>query len=246
LGLGHNNSEAVRGNEDEFSEQLREVERNAAKNIVKSRKQGESIAFRILNNARALAEMAYESNRTKGLPPVACKAGCSWCCSQLVRISATEAVSITNHLQKMKDAAKRDAIIERLRRLDAKSRGSTVEERDALHTPCAFLTEASCEIYETRPMACSWYTSWYLEECKERSRVGVNHAEVHMDRARTIVYSAVRDGTEEGLSEAIPGMDKTDLELTAAVVDALEWDDPEAEWLSGNPIFAKAHISERD
>jgi hypothetical protein len=47
----------------------------------------------------------------------------------------------------------------------------------------------------------------------------------------------------EGLAEAFPQAGQVPLELTTAVVDALEWDDPEAEWQSGRQIFANAHIN---
>ncbi|HTV06468.1 MAG TPA: YkgJ family cysteine cluster protein [Acidobacteriaceae bacterium] len=230
------------GNEDEFSRQLGQVERRAVKSIVESAKPDTGIAFRILNNSRTLAEMAYESNRSPDAKPVACKENCRWCCYQSVRISAVEAVSIANYLRGIKDTAERDAMTERLQRLDATTRGLLPEVRNETQASCAFLTDSRCGIYPVRPMACSWYTSWDLEECKVRYEIGVEKSDIHMDHARTVVYSAVREGMKEGLVEAVPHLEKTDLELTAAVVDALKWENPEAEWLAGNPIFANAHM----
>ncbi len=237
-------SEAADENKDEFSRQLCDITRGAVKHIVESGS-GTNVAFPILNNARALAEMAYESNRTEGAKPVACKEGCDWCCYQRVRVSAVEAVSIVNYLLQMKDAERRAALIARVRELDAVSRGLRNDERDALHVPCAFLVDRRCEIHEVRPMACSWYTSWFVEECVIRQQAGIAHSKIHADPARTVAYDAVRKGMVEGLAGAIPGAGEANLELIAAVADALDWDNPESEWLAGKPIFAKAHISKK-
>jgi Fe-S-cluster containining protein len=227
--------------EDAFSSQLREAEIHGVQGILASDSSPKAV-FRIINNASGLAEMAYENARESNAVPIACKEGCWWCCHQTVRITAPEAIRIAAFIRMMTDTVARDEMVEKLRELDKGTRGITPEARAKLHIPCAFLRDGSCGIYGVRPLACEWYTSYRVEDCIEGYRVGFMNADVYGDRARTLVYDAVRTGLVEGLTEALPGLDMAPLELTAAVADALSSPEAAAEWRAGGPVFEHAHL----
>ncbi|HEX4067539.1 MAG TPA: YkgJ family cysteine cluster protein [Acidobacteriaceae bacterium] len=234
-------AEERRENEDAFSAQLREAESHGVKSILANDASSMAI-FRILDSASGLAEMAYENARASNTRPVACKAGCSWCCYQTVGVTAPEAIRIARHLRAMKDAGAREAMLEKLRSVNEAARGTTAEARDKLQMPCAFLIDGRCGIYPVRPLACVEYTSFDVEDCVKDYHSGYATTTARCDRARSLVYKAVRTGMEDGLSGALPESDTAPLELSAAVADALSSPDPAAEWMAGKPVFERAHL----
>jgi Fe-S-cluster containining protein len=142
----------------------------------------------------------------------------------------------------MEDDAARTSAIERLRALDKKTRGLTPQGRAKLHEPCAILKDRSCMVYAVRPLVCAEFTSFDVKDCIKGYHAGFMNVSVVGDRRNKHVYEAVRQGLEQGLSEALPEPDTADLELTAAVVDALDSPDAAAEWLAGGPVFEGAHL----
>jgi Fe-S-cluster containining protein len=231
-----------RGKEKLFSTQLRDAERNAVKNIA-THDHSSGAIFRIIDSACGVAETVYQDNRFAKTRAIACKEGCAWCCYQTVRVAAPEAFRIARFVQALGKTA-REAVMERLRDLDKRTRGLTASARAKLREPCAFLKDNRCMIYPVRPMVCAEFTSFDVKDCERGYRVGFMHTGVTSERARTVVYGAVRAGLTQGLREALPEADTTPLELTAAVVDVLNSPDAAADWLSGGKVLEGAHLAE--
>ncbi|MGB0123133.1 MAG: YkgJ family cysteine cluster protein [Silvibacterium sp.] len=227
-----------------FSQQIQEAECNAVTRLAAD-DHSSKIVFRIINNAQGFAETAYEMNRSPGPSRVVCKEGCNWCCYQSVHVSAPEAFRIAGFLMALQETARTEAV-DRLRELDRRTRGLTPAERAALKPPCPFLSDGRCMIYPVRPLNCAGFTSFNVEDCKASYHEGFLHARVIGERARTLVYRAVRSGLAKGLREALPESDTAPLELTAAVVNALSSPEALREWLAGRPVFEGAHFVEEE
>jgi hypothetical protein len=118
----------------------------------------------------------------------------------------------------------------------------TPKARAKLRVPSAFLADGRCTIYPVRPLACAEFTSFDVQVCKRGQRIGFKPGSVIHEKARMLVYYAVQQGLTDGLRDALPGTDTTPLELTSAVVSALDSSDAEASWISGGNVFAKAHL----
>ena len=234
-----------REKEKEFCDQLRDVERNVVKSIIADGPKPSAL-FRIIESSSGLAETVYEQTRGDSPSQVACKEGCFWCCHQTVAITAPEAFRIAEFLLNLEDEGLRNELIEKAHELDGKTRGRTWRERAGMHAPCAFLKNQRCMIYSVRPLNCAGFTSFYLEDCKKAYREGFGTACITSEKARDLVFRAVRQGLEQGLSEALPESDMAKLELTSAVVDALSSPDAAANWLAGRPVFQGAHIIEEE
>lgn len=231
------------GNEGAFTAQLRQRECNNVKAMVAG-DCSPRMVLRVVENAHALAEMVFEDNRQPEAPQVACRAGCSWCCRQTVMVTAPEVLRIVNFIQGMEEGT-RERAITRLRDLDSRTRGLGARAREKVRTPCAFLENHRCTIYQARPLVCSQFTSLNVKDCIRGYYEGFAEKRcVATEPARTVVFRAVRGGMREGLSEALPAADTECLEMTAAVVDALEWPDATASWIAGEPVFAKAHLAD--
>lgn len=187
-----------------------------------------------------------------GQAPIACGAGCAWCCHQHVAIAPPEAVAIARHVERRFTPEQRAALEERIKALDTVTRGATVAERARLKQPCAFLVEGACSIYEARPLRCrrvhsrdAGYCRWTMENPDEAAA---------LRKQRTgpgpyVVPSArIMDSALRGLARACRdhGVSVETLELTAAARIALSVPEVEQHVLNGEPVFAAALLAEAD
>lgn len=77
----------------------------------------------------------------------ACKKGCSHCCNIAVTLSRTEALHIASEIGLSINESSESDVEKTRSELD-------ISHREIYGTPCVFLKEGSCSIYENRPLAC--------------------------------------------------------------------------------------------
>lgn len=203
---------------------------------------------RVAEAARAQGERLWRDLRpgvvAKG--GFACRSGCSWCCNQQVAALPVEALVIADHIDTAFAPAERAALIERLTKLDATSRGLSALARARLKQPCALLVEGRCSIYSVRPLRCRGLYSRDAEICKWAAE---NPDEDHRTRRQRrlqgpfVIESAmIMDTVARGLATAChdSGLGAETLELIAATRIALETPDAAQRYAAGEPIFAAA------
>jgi Fe-S-cluster containining protein len=195
----------------------------------------------VIEHASWFAEETSKAKRDPKTPPVECKEGCYWCCFQAIPLTACEVFRISRFLSSRTDESKKE-FIEKLRKLDQKIHGRCLAERAKLNMPCAFLDSGRCSIYSVRPLACAEFTSFDVQDCKQGKRVGFEPLSIIHEKARMLVYYAVEEGLVMGLREALQEADHSPLELTVAVLCALESPNAEDLWLAGGKVFAHAHL----
>jgi len=107
----------------------------------------------------------FEAVKADGAP-VACAAGCTFCCHLRVGVFAHEAIALLAYLQttatRDEATAIRERVLENARRID----GMTVAEHYAARLPCAFLVNGRCAAYDVRPSACARYHSLSRARCE--------------------------------------------------------------------------------
>src|SRR6185369_7219379 len=129
-----------------------------ALDAARSSKAGERLAgmaaavHKLADEVWANVRNDVESARTR--PQIACAAGCSACCSQLVAVAPVEAAAIAQFVARTFSDEQDAELVARLRALDALTRGKTALERARLRQSCAFLVEGRCSIYAARPLRC--------------------------------------------------------------------------------------------
>ena len=169
--------------------------------------------------------------------PVACKAGCPWCCYLPVGITAAEAIRIAEYLQATLPHEEIGAVQEQIAELDEHTRHMDEDARALARLPCALLDHKMCSAYPVRPLACIAWNSFDADACKAAwytSMPGV--VPTHMLRYQAAM--SVRRGLREGLMDA--GLDGRKLDLTTALRIALETPGAVNCWLGGEPVFAPA------
>lgn len=227
--------------EDSLAESWRAAEEEAVCTLLANECSPDQVQF-VLSNASGFAEAMTQKHRDPHGTPVACKDGCSWCCYQLVRVSAPEVFQIVRHIETGLSPEARTEVVDRLRKLDRATRGVTPQGRVRIPKSCAFLVDGMCSIYSVRPLACAEFTSYEVNDCKRGKRLGFKSGGVIHEKARMIAFNSIQQGLADGLRRALPETDTAWLELTAAVLQAIDTPQAEQVWLSGGKVFAGAHL----
>jgi hypothetical protein len=125
---------------------------------------GEDCAAVTAHVARVLDE-AFAAAAAAGAP-LACAAGCAWCCHLRVSAFAHEAAAIVHFLRARLTPAEAAAARERIVANAARIERMTVAEHYAARMPCALLVDGRCRAYEVRPSACAAHHSLSRERCE--------------------------------------------------------------------------------
>ena len=168
---------------------------------------------------------------------VACKRGCSYCCSLQVQVAPAEAFTLAEWLRKNFSAERRSAVTARLRDNAAKTRAMGDAMRKRSNLPCALLgDDGACTAYEARPAQCRRFHSMNLEICKasyanpaDDSIESPNHPAVAHNAAVIVTQAnqAVRDA----------GLDATPVDMNLALLEALENPKAWRRWRDGKKPF---------
>lgn len=159
--------------------------------------------------------------------PAACGRGCHYCCRTLVTATAPEILRVAQAVRARPDMAAR------VRTAAAKATPST-----APHTsrpPCPVLEAEICSLYEARPLACRSLLSQSLDACMrifvQDVAEPVPHVRPSMEIRATLILMLQA-------AMHLAGLPYQQYELVQGLAAALKYDDPEARWLAGEPIFA--------
>lgn len=102
--------------------------------------------------------------------PIACAAGCDYCCHLRVDVFRHEAVALLDHLRTCASPAEAAALERRILGNAQRIDGMTVAEHRAAGIPCAFLVGGHCSAYDVRPSACAAYHSLSRDRCEHSFR----------------------------------------------------------------------------
>ncbi len=174
--------------------------------------------------------------------PLACRAGCPWCCYLPVGVTAAEAVRIAEYLHETLSPHALEVVRERVANLDECTRHMDEDGRALARLPCPLLSDRMCSVYPVRPLACIAWTSFDALACKA-AWYTATPATVP---AHVVCYQAVmsvRRGLRAGLADV--GLDGDKLDLTTAMRIALEAPHGVECWLAGEPVFAPARWRSR-
>lgn len=183
-------------------------------------------------SAEAIAHVLAVHDRTvprQAEALVACRKGCSHCCSQMVIISAPEAFYVAQQLRSRPETAAAVAEISRL------TGAMSLEERLGRDIFCPMLKDAICSIYAARPLGCRGFVSTSLEACLAAFTRGEvpnipmpNDAISVLYGCRMLLIAALR----------LAGLKDSNYEMNGAVAAVLAHEDAERRWLRGEDIFA--------
>jgi Fe-S-cluster containining protein len=168
--------------------------------------------------------------------PVACEAGCHFCCHLRVEIRPYEAFVLAHHVRTSLTATQQAALSAALEANLARIAPLTSEQHVRAGIPCALLKDGRCSVYAARPAACRKYYSISLATCHAA------HAQPHAPLGGAIEHDTVRLagnaialGYAKGVEDA--GLDAQPVELHFALRAALVNDKAEKRWRAGKKPF---------
>lgn len=193
-----------------------------------------------LRQAQRLAESEARRLPTADRGPVACEAGCDFCCHLRVMATAPEVFALLDYLLVNLDEQAFAAFEQRLVETDRRLRSMSPDEILRTNIPCPALVDGVCSGYAARPLNCRSYHSTSRAACED----SFNHPD-DLDRGHPQIKALahVHQGTQAGFLSALEraGYDARQYELVTALAEAL--DDPETrerleagEMVFGNPL----------
>jgi hypothetical protein len=187
----------------------------------------------------ALGEGIISANDVK----LACRAGCSLCCSLRVDVFAHEVFLLAHHIWTHLSAEEVAALGARLKARGDKVRALTPFEHAQTNIPCAMLLpNGFCGVYEARPHSCRRHHSQDLATCQYTydHSTDLDSPAAH-DRA---LFRALTEAMLQGVNEyARLGFDYTIYELGTALEEALTDPTCWARWRHGEQAFHYASIT---
>ena len=209
--------------------QVVQAERQATIESLKQRPTTTQV-IELVDNARTGAAhvvrrmLAHYSN----VPPVACRAGCAWCCFKSIAVSPAEVLRIAAHLRATCSPDELAAVRERIADLDDQTRTMSSIQRTHARLPCALLADQRCTIHAVRPLTCAGWNAVDVNECKADWLDPESSEEITANVVQIEAFQAMRLGMDLGSEEL--GLESDTLELTTALRIALDAEDAAERW----------------
>lgn len=167
----------------------------------------------------------------------ACSRGCSHCCHLRVEVQPHEAFALAAWLRRRFDAARLGEVVARLRDNVARTRALGVEGRKRTNLACALLAaDGSCSAYEARPAQCRRYHSMRLATC-EAFRANPSDDSLESPMHPALAHNAAVIITQAQHAVRAAGLDSENVDLNAALLEALENPKAWKRWKDGKKPF---------
>lgn len=157
--------------------------------------------------------------------PLACRAGCDFCCHLRVMVTPVEVFALLEYLRQTLDPAAWADFTEAVTSTDRTLRELPADKVLTTNLPCPVLAAGQCRGYPARPLNCRSYHSLSRQACEESFRQPDN---LDLGHPQLTALAKVHEGGQSGFVAALreAGFDARQYELVSALAEAL--DDPEA------------------
>jgi Fe-S-cluster containining protein len=170
--------------------------------------------------------------------PIACRAGCSFCCHVRVEVLAHEAIALFRYLRSQIPEEQAQAIAAKVVANADRLATMTPEQHTAARVQCAFLVNGRCSAYPARPLACAGFHSLNVSECER----AFNDAADLTDRIPMVgEVKEMEIATAVGVRQALRDLklDDQPMELHAAVAALLSDPSLIGRWRNGRSLIKK-------
>ncbi|MGB8170176.1 MAG: YkgJ family cysteine cluster protein [Chthoniobacteraceae bacterium] len=174
---------------------------------------------------------------------LACRAGCSLCCSLRVDVFAHEVFLIAHHIRTHFSDAEIAGLMERLNIHAAKVLPLTPFEHATQNIVCPLLRDGRCSIYAVRPQSCRRHHSADFAACQfcydhptDLDFPGAHDA---------VVFKTLTEAMQQGIDAYTSlGFDHTIYELGTALAEALLAPERWERWRERERAFVTASVTE--
>ncbi len=192
----------------------------------------------------ARREVDARNKAAAATQPVACAAGCAFCCHQEVSATAPEILLIAIRIMARPPSA-RGRLRSAIRKADAATRGVDPIRRWALRVPCPLLgPDRLCSVYEDRPFGCRGYASIDASACETAFDRADRSSPRQIPRPEPIRLNAIMLSYALERALAALGLAEHVYELNHGLTIALEIGPRAAiaRYLAGEDVLAPARL----
>lgn len=152
--------------------------------------------------------------------PVACVAGCAFCCHIPVTASAQEVLLLAAVIRDSFSADEQKSLLDRLSKHSELVRPLTGTQQHTINIPCPLLRDSTCAVYRVRPLACRAFHSLDVASCKLTYDVPTDLVTIRPtdERLSSAWLQAIDFACEAFVRR---GYDRNIYELGTALLDAL-------------------------
>ena len=125
---------------------------------------------------------------------LACREGCTYCCTFPVAASAPEILAIAAFVRDRFDEGRQAALAARVDAHIAATDGMSMARRERVRPDCPFLEGGRCAVYEVRPIACRGYSSFDVGRCRADYQYPGAGIEIPANPRREQIHGAIREG----------------------------------------------------
>ncbi len=187
-------------------------------------------------------DRTYTATPARVKATVACRAGCSFCCSVPVDVQAHEVLFAAGFIRKNFPPAELAAAITRTAAHRARVSGLYSDERGRLRQPCALLRDDRCSIYEGRPEACRAHHTNNVAPCiADLTEPDVAIEQAYIPALRSRMF-AVMLGLDEAIEAA--GFDDRAYDFGSALHEALTNSLCQELWMRRKPAFPDSCLAD--
>jgi Fe-S-cluster containining protein len=197
----------------------------------------EGIKAAVLEIMDLAASIVESVHHTHAEEQVECKAGCSYCCYNQIKLTPAEALLIFSWIDTEFTDQDQALLRERIKNNRLLTEGKSLENRVQVKesSPCIFLKQGKCSIYPVRPLICRSWTSYSHKACMDAFQSGNHNAEIETSSSSNFVYYLARETVRKVCR--YHGVDSKPLELPRAMDYCLANNDPFTRWLLGEHLF---------
>ena len=190
-------------------------------------------------------ELTGHAKRLTMAPPVACQAGCSWCCYNTVITTIPEVIRIAASMNKMNDSqAADDVLLNNIDEYVTRMRGASLLERACQRVRCPMLNTANgyCTLWDIRPLLCRGWNSADASKCRHGYDHPSENSTAPVLRIQREIAQAVGVGIAAGLEGA--GLEGGAVYFIDAFWIVLRQSDAVERWLAGQAVFKDAEVGQ--
>jgi Fe-S-cluster containining protein len=169
--------------------------------------------------------------------PLACAAGCHYCCFYQVLLTPLETLLIGNYVETTYTEQAKQDLVRRIERTLQLTDGKSLQEKVAIwhDTPCIFLSNGRCSVYDDRPLICAAWHSLDFDQCKEAFESNNPWAGIDGYPYRYHIFQTIREGLREACTHA--GRQADTLPIAKATKHYFEHQSPIESWINGDKVF---------
>ena len=175
--------------------------------------------------------------------PIACKAGCSYCCHYHIYVSALEVLVLAEFVATQLSEAARNKVKQRLEANVKAVANLSVSEHIITNVPCAFLAdEGLCTAYRVRPLICRRHHAFDATPCKVTFDDPLSPLQNQLFAGYLVAVDEFKAATELALRQW--GMDYWHYEMNSALLEAITNKASVRRWRDGKITFPS--VKDRD